>query len=230
MRRLLRRPRESRSRRHHRPRLRFSPTAWAKLLYVRDRGPTEVGAFGLAPADDLLYVEDLRLVRQQCTAVSVSFDDAAVAEFFEEQVDNGRKPEQFARIWIHTHPGDCPLPSQVDEETFARVFGRCDWAVMFILAKEGQTYCRRQFNQGPGAAFEIPVRFDFDREFPQTNRQAWAQEFAATVRPEVFMPLDRVDRGLFLEGIEPFGVTNQSDDLLDVSVLNKDLFAHEQPI
>ncbi len=46
-RRLLRRPRELRTRRQRRPRLRFSPTAWAKLLFVRDRGPTEVGGFGI---------------------------------------------------------------------------------------------------------------------------------------------------------------------------------------
>ena len=41
-RRLLRRPRENRRRSRRRPRLRFSPTAWAKLLFLRDRGPTEV--------------------------------------------------------------------------------------------------------------------------------------------------------------------------------------------
>src|SRR4051812_35743192 len=39
-------------------RLRFSPTAWAKLLFLRDIGDTEVGGFGITPADDLLFVED----------------------------------------------------------------------------------------------------------------------------------------------------------------------------
>ena len=99
-RRLLRRPRESRMRR--RPRLRFSPTAWAKLLFLRDMGPTEVGGFGLTSTTGLLFVDDIQLVRQTCTSVSVVFEDAAVAEFFDEQID-GRRPEQFARIWIHTH-------------------------------------------------------------------------------------------------------------------------------
>jgi hypothetical protein len=77
------------------PVLRFSPTAWAKLLYLRDVGDTEIGGFGVTPADDLLFVEDLRIVRQTCTSVHVSFDDASVADFFDEMVDNGRKPEQF---------------------------------------------------------------------------------------------------------------------------------------
>ena len=29
-----------------RPTLRFTPTAWAKLLFLGDRGPTEIGGFG----------------------------------------------------------------------------------------------------------------------------------------------------------------------------------------
>jgi proteasome lid subunit RPN8/RPN11 len=181
-RRLLRRPRELRSRRQRRPRLRFSPTAWAKLLFVRDCGPTEVGGFGIASEDDLLYVEDIRMVKQACTAISVGFDDAAVAEFFDEQIDACRRPEQFGRIWIHTHPGDSAAPSRVDEETFRRVFGPCDWALMFILAQGGETYCRLRFNTGPGGAFEIPVEIDFETGFGGTNFEAWAGEYEGAVQ------------------------------------------------
>lgn len=182
-RRQLRRPRERRLRSQRRPRLRFSPTAWAKLLFLRDRGATEVGGFGITPPDDLLYVEDVRLVRQRCTVVSVSFDDTAVAEFFDEQVDAGRKPEQFGRIWIHTHPANSARPSPVDEKTFERVFGSCDWAVMFILACGGQRYCRLQLRVPSGGAFEIPAGVDFDRSFPQAEFHAWSQEYATCVRP-----------------------------------------------
>jgi proteasome lid subunit RPN8/RPN11 len=182
LRRLMRRPRERRIRSCRRPRLRFSPAAWAKLLFLRDEGPTEVGGFGITP-DDLLYVEDIRLIRQSCTAVSVAFDDTAVAEFFDDQVDADRRPEQFGRIWIHTHPGESATPSSVDEETFERVFGACDWAVMFILACGGQTYCRLAFRSGPGGQFEIPVRVDFEREFTGSEVAAWTHEYATAVRP-----------------------------------------------
>jgi proteasome lid subunit RPN8/RPN11 len=178
----LRRPRETRRRSKRRPRLRFSPTAWAKLLFLRDRSPTEVGGFGIAPTADLLYVEDIRLVQQTCTSISVAFDDSAVAEFFDEQIDAARRPEQFGRIWIHTHPGESAQPSHVDEETFRRVFGPCDWAVMFILAREGETYCRLGFRAGPGGAFEIPVCVDFESSFVGSNFEAWAQEYESAVR------------------------------------------------
>ena len=56
--------------------LTFSPTAWAKLLFLRDLGPTEVGGFGITEPDDLLCVRDIVLVEQQCTETFVSFDDS----------------------------------------------------------------------------------------------------------------------------------------------------------
>ena len=163
------------------PVLRFSPTTWAKLLFLRDYGETEVGGFGIAASDDLLFVEDVQLVKQDCSWAHVAFDDESVADFFDAQVDQERQPEQFARIWVHTHPGECPQPSPTDEETFDRVFGRSDWAVMFILARQGQTYARLRFNVGPGGAIEIPVEVDYSRPFSCSDMEVWEQEYLANV-------------------------------------------------
>lgn len=167
--------------------MRFSPTVWAKLLFWRDRGPCEVGAFGITPSDDLLYIEDLTLLPQQCTWGSVAFDDDAVADYFDRQVDRGLRPEQFARIWLHTHPGNCPQPSAVDEQTFQRVFGGCDWAVMAILAADGSRYARLRFAAGPGGALRIPIEVAYDREFSATDFTAWEAEYQACIRN----PLER---------------------------------------
>ena len=87
------------------PILRFSPTAWAKLLFLRDAGDTEVGGFGISAADDLLLIEDVQLVRQVCDLASVAFDDASVADFFDRQVDAGVSMARCGRVWLHTHPG-----------------------------------------------------------------------------------------------------------------------------
>lgn len=96
------------------PTLRFLPTAWAKLLFFRDKGETEISGFGITEPDDLLCVTDFVTIKQDATVASISLDDEAVADFFESQVDAGRKPEQFFRIWLHTHPGDSPSPSSID--------------------------------------------------------------------------------------------------------------------
>ena len=162
--------------------LRFSPTAWAKLLCLRDLGDTEIGGFGISAADDLLFVEDVQLVAQACTWVHVEFNDDAVADFFDRQVDAGVRPERFGRIWVHTHPGNSPDPSLTDEATFARVFGRSDWAVMFILARGGQTYARLRYNVGPGADLKLPVEVDYGRPFAGSSCDAWDNEYDANVR------------------------------------------------
>jgi proteasome lid subunit RPN8/RPN11 len=165
------------------PSLRFTPTAWAKLLFLRDYGDTEVGGFGIAASDDLLLVEDVQLVKQVCSWAHVAFDDESVADFFDQQVDAGRRPEQFARIWVHTHPGDCPRPSMTDEETYARVFGRSDWAVMFILACEGQSYARLRFNVGPRADVMIPTCVDYTQPFGGCEPDGWEQEYLENIQP-----------------------------------------------
>jgi hypothetical protein len=98
--------------------LRFTPYAFAKLLFMRDIGDTEIGAMGISKKDDALLVQDIVMVKQKCTSSSTDFDEDGIADFFDAQVDLGRHPEQFGRIWIHTHPGNGASPSFKDEETF----------------------------------------------------------------------------------------------------------------
>ena len=163
------------------PVLRFSPTAWAKLLFMRDVTDNEVGGFGITEADNLLFVTDFALVKQKVTAVSISFEDESVADFFEDQVEAGRVPEQFARIWLHTHPGDSPEPSCTDESTFERVFGTCNWSVMAIVAQNGSTYARLRFNIGPGGDVKLPVCVDYNVEFDAAQFDEWKAQYLANV-------------------------------------------------
>lgn len=168
--------------------LRFSPTAWSKLLFLRDIGDTEVGGFGITLADDLLYVNDFILIKQECSSVTVEFDDDNVADFMMDMVEAGLKPEQFMRIWIHTHPNMSASPSLTDEKTFARVFGKCDWAVMAILSTSGDQYCRLQVNGGPfPGAFEIPMEVDFSTyDFDASDSQAYLDEHTENVTEVTF--------------------------------------------
>ena len=127
-------------------------------------------------------MEDVCLVRQRCTPVTVEFNDNSVADFFDDQVDAGLKPEQFGRIWVHTHPGVCADPSPTDEETFARCFGSVEWMVMFILAQGGETYARLRFNVGPKTSQRMNVKVDYSLPFEASNSFAWKREFDANVQ------------------------------------------------
>jgi hypothetical protein len=236
------------------PTLTFSARAWLKLLYLCHSVETEVGAFGISSADDLLYVEDILTVKQKCTIASVNFDDEAVADFFDEQVEAGRKPEQFARLWIHTHPGHSPEPSGLDEATFTRVFGRCNWAVMFILARGGATYCRLRVNgqsngQGGMAQFngvnlssEIPVMVDhatLPEVLEELDIEAWRKELEANVQHEedasLWHGLDPVERGYTLDllDLDAFDIDaslldelSELDDMSSADGSDQSLFDH----
>ena len=173
------------------PSLRFNAFAWGKLIYLRDRGNSEIGGFGLSAADDPLLIVDVLTVQQCCTPITVKFDDAAVADLFDELVDQGIPPARFGRIWIHTHPGDCPLPSSTDETTFERVFGRTDWSVMAIVAKGGATYARLAFHAGPGGSLKIPVRVDYGQPFDAADWESWEGEYQAHIVAETLSAIGK---------------------------------------
>ena len=171
-------------------RLVFDPLCWLKLQFFCHLGDTEIGGFGISADGDPLYVEQFTTVMQGASAVTVDFADSAVADYFDQCVDAGMKPRQFARIWLHTHPGDSAEPSSVDERTFADVFGRCDWGLMFIVSRTGRTYARLGFGAGPGGSIQLPVLVDWPR-WPwrvadvnmQMHVEQWRREYEQNVLP-----------------------------------------------
>ena len=208
------------------PEITFTPLAWLKLQFFCHLGETEIGGFGITAKDDPLYVEDFVTVRQQTSMMTVAMEDEAVADFSDRCVDQGLLPQNFLRIWCHTHPGVSPDPSGVDEETFARVFGACDWAVMFILGRTAKTFARLSFHVGPGASVLLPVSVDWsvwptilaDPQFSMANLLTdWQLEFAANVHhrqeflpPVLTVPDDSAARG---SPWEPFAQAWEWTDL-----------------
>jgi proteasome lid subunit RPN8/RPN11 len=178
-------------------RLLLSPAAWLKWQYLCHVGPTEVAGFGLSGAADPLYLDDVLVVRQRATSMTVAFDDTAVADLFDAMVDAGIPPARFARIWLHTHPGAAVVPSGTDEDTFAQAFGRCDWAVMAILGRTGRTSARLRFSAGPGGSIDLHTVVDWaawpsfalDPSRPLSDRIAgWQREYEAFVGPALPLP------------------------------------------
>jgi proteasome lid subunit RPN8/RPN11 len=196
----------------------FAPLAWLKLQFLCHAGPTEVAGFGLSHPDDPLYLEDVLIVRQRCTEATVALDDAAVADLFDDMADAGIPPSRFARIWVHTHPGASVTPSGIDEETFARVFGNCDWALMAILGRTGQTSARLRFNVGPGAALEIPTMVDW-ADWPVVASEVavrmadWQREYSTLVERQPIFTKD------FPFKSDPFG--GMPDDLVRRDLLSQ---------
>ncbi len=161
-------------------------------MYFCHAGETEIGGFGVTAEGNPTYVERFETLAQATTAASVEFADDAVADYFDRCVDEGLNPHRFARIWIHTHPGASPEPSATDEETLARVFGGCDWSLMFIVSRTARAYARLTFAAGPGGSMQIPIDVDWGdwpRELsnPRLDEhvRAWRAEYEGNVHPLV---------------------------------------------
>lgn len=180
------------------PRVRFAPLAWLKLIYLCRKAETEVGLLGLTAEHDHLYVEDLYVPKQSCTAVSTRFDSEDLLDLQERLgIGQGLSCSRFLRVWIHTHPGHSAQPSGKDEETFAQQFADASWALMFILARDGQTYCRIRIGWPPDPVSVIEVPFDWTTDvdwgrFPadvdatslDALQETWSQELAERVKTE----------------------------------------------
>ncbi len=144
---------------------------------MRDKGNTEVGGFCISSEEDLLLIEDVVLIPQECSTMTVEFTDDGIADFVDEKCDEGLQPEQFFRVWWHTHPGMSPDPSGVDEDTFTRVFGECNWSIMFILASDDRCYARIQLKTPVAGSFVIPVRVMTE----SVIRPEWEEEYDENV-------------------------------------------------
>ena len=112
--------------------LRFNLYAWRKMCFIRDLGSTEVSFLAVSRKDDLGLVVDVRMPYQTGHSAYTEFDESRLADFFEDMVDEGFHPEEFGRIWCHTHPGASASPSGKDENTFKTEFATTNWAIMFI--------------------------------------------------------------------------------------------------
>lgn len=156
----------------------FSSHAWEKLTYMKKKATTEISGFGVTDPENPLYIEDFEIITQKCTAVSTEFDDKARMKFQEDMIEQGLMPVNFLRVWIHTHPGMGASPSSTDEETFYRVLGGCDWAVMFILGENNKYTCTLQYNKFPVGRFSIPMKVE------DAVVEEWDQELKEKVTKE----------------------------------------------
>jgi len=170
--------------------LTITPYAFSKIHYIAGLGDTEISGFGVSSIANPLRIEDFCLIKQTAGWASSDLDDDDIARYFLEQVDLGRQPIEFSRIFIHTHPAGGTSPSGVDNETFAKSFGECDWRVMLILSRDlAQHTCSFVAAiRGMGVTVEQPIPFsvDYGLPFKGTDFDAWKTEYETYItKPKV---------------------------------------------
>ena len=116
--------------------LKWTRSAYLKLLFMCKAADTEIGGFGITDPLDPLRVIDFELIKAEVTTSFVDFCDVSMAQFQAAQAEKGIHPRQCRRIWVHTHPsGMGATPSGQDRQTFDTYFKDMDYGVMFIMAQ-----------------------------------------------------------------------------------------------
>jgi hypothetical protein len=174
-------------------RLRFSPYAYAQLVWLYDRSTYEVGAFGVSSINDPTYIRFLALPKQEVGAASVEFDEDDLPNYMDDMLDEGFQPCECFRIWIHTHPQMGPSPSGTDVSTFREAFGTPSWAIMCIYGKDDQFHAELRHSTGPNTPIALPspmdVVIDYAGEFEGVSKEdaeEWEQEYVKNVRKRTY--------------------------------------------
>lgn len=185
------------------PSLRFSPTAWAKLLCWRDMQPCQVGAWGTSLGIAPLFVDDVHLTRQVSSPLGVTIehpcgtsgdDPSVVGDPFPPSA-TARVPPPLRRIWIQLQVESSSQPSAADERTFRQALGDVEWGVLCILSRHDVPYARLQFFGSPGGTCLLQVGLQFGRPFAGTDYAAWENEYLTnvTLRRPFRLPESPVD-------------------------------------
>ena len=162
--------------------LTISPTAWQKILYMLKKGKTEVGGMGIT-YENPLCIREFHLVEANCTPASVEFTESGIADFFDKMDERNLQPNQYFRIWIHTHPTFSPKPSGTDENTFNETFGTTDFAIMLIVASANSTYARiRMTVNGITIQQEANVQIDWQIPCEASDINSWEDEYKQNIK------------------------------------------------
>ncbi len=136
-----------------------------------------------------MLVEDLLLIKQKVTCVTIDYDDNDLNRLLYEMDQQKIPNEQFLRVWIHTHPGSSATPSGTDESTFNSIYRKYPHAIMFILAQGGQTYTRLRLAHKQGLETELQISNEvvFNCEYDCPNFDAWKKEYEQYVSVKTFV-------------------------------------------
>lgn len=171
--------------------LRFTQYAWRKLIWMRDRQKKEVAGWAVTDPDDNLLVRDIAILPQIVTYATFDFDKQGMSDYTVRRVREGMQPNQFLRVWIHTHPGESAEPSTKDLETFRRDLAEYEWQVMFIIGETGKYTCtmRLRLENGLVAETALPVEMHMD----PAHVEEWEKEFKENVKNYVAPVVEKRD-------------------------------------
>ncbi len=100
------------------PELNFTPQAWEQMQQYLRLSTYEISGFGrVQELDGRFLCDDIVIFKQEVSAGHTELDDLALAQFHEEVTAAGQKPQEYGRLWWHSHAKGSLYFSQTDWNT-----------------------------------------------------------------------------------------------------------------
>ena len=165
------------------PTVYIPPEVYAQIMaYVNATRNEEISGVGTVRVvnPNVLIVEQIFLVDQDCSASETDLDPEALGEFLGDFMTNGGDPEAL-KLWWHSHAWMDTFWSGTDDQTIAKEFSYTGWLLSLVFNKRGDLLGRLDTFQ--------PVRLTVDsltvRVLPINDAEmiaATKAEVAAKVR------------------------------------------------
>jgi hypothetical protein len=153
----------------------ITPEAKQRLELYTEFAKDEVSGLGRAYVfDGNIYVDEVYLLKQECSSSDTELDPQALAEFITQLVAAEEAPEEI-KLWWHSHANMGVFWSPTDEGTAGK-FGN-GWMLSLVVNKKGEYKCRLDVYE--------PVHLTLDNVVMEVGLPHATKEFREALKKEV---------------------------------------------
>jgi proteasome lid subunit RPN8/RPN11 len=135
----------------------FTPTAYQKIKMYTQGTDGEISGLGRSKitADKDILVKDIVILDQRNTSAFTDLDEAAMAEFLEKQIREGKDPSEW-NIWWHSHSDFSVFWSSTDVDTIENATGG-RYLISIVINKRMEALGRIDIFQPISLSVPIPI-------------------------------------------------------------------------
>ena len=117
--------------------IKFENLAYKKLLFYVNNCDIEISGYGKSRVEgNEIIIEDIGLIKQECTGTNTDIDDEATMLFFQEKMRGGEDVKKW-NVWWHSHVDFGVFWSTTDEKTAAEMSSGGDYLISIVANKKG---------------------------------------------------------------------------------------------